>query len=214
MKLGLQGVSVLVASGDTGVRAYPPADGKYGCLGKNHNIFSPMWPSGCPYVTAVGATIIAPGNSPQDPQQVANVPSAEFSSGGGFSNLYPQPSYQKAALKTYFADHNPPFKYYSHIFNSTATIRSGGGAASNGGVYNRIGRGIPDVAAVGFNLSLVFDGFAGNFGGGTSASTPVFAALINRINEKRLAEGKSSVGFLNPTFYSHSDVLTDITIGQ
>ena len=156
--------------------------------------------------------MIAPGNTVHDPEQVANVPIEEFSSGGGFSNLYPQPSYQKAALKTYFADHNPPFKSYSHIFNSTAAVRSG--VATNGGVYNRIGRGIPDVAAVGSNMSLVYDGFEGNIGGGTSASTPLFAALINRINELRLAKGKTTVGFLNPTLYAHSDVLKDITIGQ
>lgn len=46
MKLGLQGVSILYASGDDGV-AGPPweqGDGS-GCIGKNHTVFSPAWPN-------------------------------------------------------------------------------------------------------------------------------------------------------------------------
>lgn len=37
---------------------------------------------------------------------------------------------------------------------------------------------------------------------------------INRINEERLAAGKSVVGFVNPALYAHSDVLNDITQGH
>lgn len=44
MKLGLQGVSVFVSSGDYGVAAYPGDNGRpNGCLGKG-NIFAPDWP--------------------------------------------------------------------------------------------------------------------------------------------------------------------------
>lgn len=49
--------------------------------------------------------------------------------------------------------------------------------------------------------------------GGTSASTPVFAAIINRINEERIAAGKSTVGFVNPTLYAHPGVFNDVTVG-
>ena len=35
--------------------------------------------------------------------------------------------------------------------------------------------------------------------GGTSASAPVFGAILNRINEERIAAGKSTVGFVNHT---------------
>ena len=34
---------------------------------------------------------------------------------------------------------------------------------------------------------------------GTSASTPVVASMITLINDARIAAGKNSVGFLNPT---------------
>lgn len=57
MKLGLQGHSVFLASGDNGVGGPPTfffeADT---CLGPNNTIFNPAWPNNCPYVTNVGAT--------------------------------------------------------------------------------------------------------------------------------------------------------------
>lgn len=34
--------------------------------------------------------------------------------------------------------------------------------------------------------------------GGTSASSPVWGAIITRVNEERIAAGKSTVGFVNP----------------
>lgn len=49
--------------------------------------------------------------------------------------------------------------------------------------------------------------------GGTSASSPVFAAIITRINEERIAVGKGPVGFVNPTLYAHPEMFHDITTG-
>ena len=34
--------------------------------------------------------------------------------------------------------------------------------------------------------------------GGTSASAPIFAAVVAAVNDARLAAGKSPVGFINP----------------
>ncbi len=50
MKLGLQGVSLVFSSGDSGVAS------SWGCLknkGTKHQIFNPNFPSNCPYVTSV-----------------------------------------------------------------------------------------------------------------------------------------------------------------
>jgi len=44
-------------------------------------------------------------------------------------------------------------------------------------------------------------------------SSPAFAAIINRVNEERLAIGKGPVGFINPVLYAHPQVLHDITNG-
>lgn len=101
----------------------------------------------------------------------------------------------------YFRDHNPPYPSYSNLDNQYGK-----------GIYNRIGRGIPDVSAVGDNIVVVNQGFEG-LSGGTSASTPVFAAILNRINEELLQAGKSPIGFANPALYRNPGMLHDITQG-
>lgn len=50
--------------------------------------------------------------------------------------------------------------------------------------------------------------------GGTSAAAPLFAAILNRINEERLAVGKKTVGFVNPTLYANPGIFHDITNGS
>ena len=108
MKLGLQGHSVFFASGDTGVAGAPrPLLGKDRCLGPNNTIFSPAWPNTCPYVTNVGATKVLPNHSVRDPESaVVDLPGhpwrVAYSSGGGFSNIYAQPDYQKHAVTNLF----------------------------------------------------------------------------------------------------------------
>lgn len=89
MKLGLQGVSFLYASGDSGVSSmntfsplksntltknldypteYGGTNGPTGCLGPSGNIFNPTWPGTCPFVTSVGATKVYPGSKVTDAQ--------------------------------------------------------------------------------------------------------------------------------------------------
>ena len=46
------------------------------------------------------------------------------------------------------------------------------------------------------------------------ASAPVFAAMLTLINEKRLLEGKSTVGFVNPALYANPSVFNDIKYGR
>lgn len=219
LKLGLQGVSILFASGDSGVSNYPAPygiDGPTGCLGKNENIFNPTWPNTCPYVTNVGATKVYPGKTVFEPESAVFDPAGfpyatNFSSGGGFSNVYPIPDYQASAVAKFFKDHNPPYPYYSGLV--TDLQQTGiGNLGANGGIYNRIGRGVPDVAANGDNIA-VYVGGEYQLSGGTSASTPIFSAVINRINEERLRCGKSTLGFLNPSLYAHPSMLNDITNG-
>lgn len=107
--------------------------------------------------------------------------SVNYSSGGGFSNVFGVPDYQKSALSTYFKDHDPDHPYYSALapdapnpvdLNITAL------AGNTGGVYNRIGRGIPDVSANGDNIA-VFTGGEFDLSGGTSAATPIFASVVS-----------------------------------
>lgn len=85
--------------------------------------------------------------------------------------------------------------------------------AANGGIYNVGGRGYPDISAVGDNGVIINNGLP-TLIGGTSASASVFAAILNRINEERLAAGKKTVGFVNPTLYANPSVFHDITVGS
>ncbi|KAI9757050.1 MAG: hypothetical protein M4579_003619 [Chaenotheca gracillima] len=193
MKLGLMGVTVLYSSGDYGVagnggQCIDPTTGEFN--DGSSGIFNPSFPSTCPYVTAVGATQVNPGSSVLKPESACE---QVIYSGGGFSNVFPIPSYQSAAVNSYFANHNPP--YGSDRFNNSKTVR-----------------GYPDISANGANYVVAVDGaFSTVYG--TSASSPTVGSIITLLNEARLAIGKKPVGFLNPTIYAHANTLNDITSG-
>lgn len=97
MKLGMQGTSVILASGDSGVAARGTDDGNAdGCLGTGQ-VFNPDFPASCPYLTAVGATLLT-GSAAMDQETAVT----RFPSGGGFSNIYPR--YERPALAVTLLD--------------------------------------------------------------------------------------------------------------
>jgi tripeptidyl-peptidase-1 len=153
-------------------------------------MFNPSFPGTCPYITSVGATQVKPGASVTQPEEAAE---SVIYSGGGFSNVFGMPSYQKQALKTYFAEHKPP--YGPDRYNTSETSR-----------------GLPDVSANGVNYVIAIDG---NFSYvyGTSASSPTFGSVLTLVNAARLDVGKSPIGFINPVLYANPYVLNDITAG-
>lgn len=138
MKLGMQGVSIFMSSGDSGVSGPAGDDNSNGCLGPTGKVFSPDFAASCPYLTAVGATFLPPGASAAEDQEVAVT---RFPSGGGFSNIYKAPSYQTLAVAAYFQTAGTQYKSYS-----TSGSENPFPAANNGGIYNAIGRGYPDVS--------------------------------------------------------------------
>ena len=194
MKLGLQGVTVVISSGDSGVGSYPGDFGyENGCAGPDGTIFYPASDASCPYVLSVGSTEFdAP--KPTGPNCKLNeVATARFSSGGGFSNYFETPDYQKDAVATYFDSVTLNFTGYADPGVNFSTVGDG--------VYKLGGRGYPDVAAIGDRFVIRAGGTWGRIGG-TSLSAPVWAAILTRINEERIAAGKSTVGFVNPTLVS------------
>ncbi|KAI9717485.1 MAG: hypothetical protein M1828_007185 [Chrysothrix sp. TS-e1954] len=210
MKLGMQGVSVIVSSSDYGVAGSPGSPTPNGCLGphggdnnnKSGTVFAPDFPAGCPYITSIGSTFLPPG---ADVNADAEVATTRFASGGGFSNVFAPASYQTSAVNGYLTKFPPPYMSYS----TTNDNKIG----ANGGIFNAGGRGYPDFAAVGDNV-LIYNEGSPILIGGTSASSPAFAALLTRINEARLGAGKSTIGFVNPTLYANPQVLHDITVGN
>ncbi|MCJ1462751.1 vesicle formation at the endoplasmic reticulum [Pseudocyphellaria aurata] len=161
-QLGARGVSVLFSSGDTGVSSACQTND-----GTNTTRFLPVFPAACPFVTAVGGTYRV------QPERAISF------SAGGFSDIFPRPAYQEAAVTEYLRNLGDTWK----------------------GLYNPAGRGFPDVAAQSYNFTIIDGGREGR-AGGTSASAPVFAGIVSLLNGARISSGRPPLGFLNPFIYS------------
>ncbi|KAL4804048.1 peptidase S8/S53 domain-containing protein [Aspergillus unguis] len=173
-QLGSRGVSVLFSSGDSGVGAACQTND-----GKNTTHFPPQFPASCPWVTAVGGTN---GTAPE---------AGVYFSSGGFSDYWPRPAYQDAAVEEYLEILGDKQSQY----------------------YNRSGRAFPDVAAQAQNFAVVDQGRVGLFDG-TSCSAPVFSGVVALLNDVRFKAGKPSLGFLNPWLYKTGvEGLNDIVDG-
>lgn len=181
-QLGLRGVSVLVASGDSGLGP--------SCETNNDSTpdprFTPTFPSSCPYITSVGGT------------QAVFPEIAWNASGGGFSDYFAQPEYQKAWISEYLSNQVAPqsLDYLDQYFNPR-------------------GRAYPDIAAHALHPYIsIFNNEAPSQSGGTSAAAPIVGAMIGLLNDIRIGQGKPTLGFLNPWLYSSGfQSLADIVEG-
>ncbi|KAH9025026.1 subtilisin-like protein [Lactarius pseudohatsudake] len=99
-------------------------------------------------------------------------------SGGGFSEYFPRPGYQQQAVSTFLNNLGPKYS----------------------GLYNPLGRAVPDIAAQAKDIPYFYKGGEDIFEG-TSCSTPIVAGIISLLNDLRLSQGKSPLGFLNPWLY-------------
>lgn len=154
--------------------------------GKNTSTFLPSFPDGCPYVTSVGAT------KNFNPEVAAFDPRNNFASGGGFSNYFPRPAYQNTVVPGYISSLGTQFS----------------------GLYNKTGRGYPDIAAQGQRFVTIWNGTVVLLDG-TSASTPTAAGVLTLVNDALIAAGKSPLGFLNPALYGGLyKAFTDVTSGS
>jgi len=177
-KFGLRGMTVFVASGDSGVyNRIPFENGK----------FHPSFPACVPAVTAVGSTELNADGSET---------TAVSFSGGGFtpSNYFVRANasqWQDVAVNAYLNSKVafPPRKY-----------------------WDRNGRGIPDVSAVGVDYAVFTQGHKQGVSG-TSASTPAVAGIFGLLNDQRLAKGMPPLGFVNPFIYANPHAFRDIKLG-
>lgn len=183
-QLGARGVTILVGSGDEGVGR----DGK--CFSNDESrreTFLPKFPASCPYVTAVGSTRYF------EPEIVGFDARDGFVSGGGFSNYFARPNYQRKLVTAYLENHV---------------------GEQHKGLYNVAGRGMPDVSAMGYHFPVVWNG-AAHLIDGTSASAPTVAGIVALTNDALIADGKPPLGFLNPWLYLHTnEAFTDIVHGS
>ena len=168
MKFGISGRTVLFASGDSGVE----------CKFKGGKlVYTPNWPASSPYVTTVGGT--------------ASKTEVWSSSGGGFSNYFGMPDYQKEVVEAYIAKIGENKK------------------------FNRSGRAYPDVSAFSVDFVIIDDG--GETGvDGTSCAAPTFAGIVSSLNDVRLNKGLKTLGFMNPLLYQtlKGQGFNDVTEGS
>ncbi|KAJ7092304.1 family S53 protease [Mycena belliarum] len=113
-------------------------------------------------------------------------------SGGGFSNVFPTPDFQAGDVAAYIASIGDQYA----------------------GLYNRSGRGLPDMAAQAENVEIAWQGSFWLVDG-TSCASPIFASMVAVVNDRLIAAGKPVLGFLNPFLYSPAGraAFTDITSG-
>jgi hypothetical protein len=81
-------------------------------------------------------------------------------------------------------------------------------------------RNIPDVALTADNVFVIADNGELYLVGGTSCATPLWAGFIALVNQQATADGKPTVGFINPAIYaigkgaSYTTCFHDITTGN
>lgn len=199
--LGSRGVTLLFASGDNGVGNDGDCNSNDG---KDTPTFLPAFPDGCPYVTSVG------GTKNFNPEVAAWDPRNKFASGGGFSNYFPMPDYQKAVVT----------EYITNMKGNYSTM------------YNASGRAYPDLAASSQGYSIQWNNRTISLDGTSvshdqhsiaqpaanlksQASTPTVAGIIALLNDYLLANNKTTLGFMNPWLYKVGwQAFNDITSGS
>ncbi|KAH8979692.1 subtilisin-like protein [Lactarius akahatsu] len=113
-------------------------------------------------------------------------------SGGGFSDIFQRPEYQQQAVSTFLDN-------LGHQYS---------------GLYNPLGRGIPDISAQARRIPIFHKGEE-DILKGTSCSAPIVSGIISLLNDYRLSQGKPPLGFLNPWLYGGGlNGLNDIVSGS
>ena len=176
--MAAQGQTFCNASGDSGAFTTGP--------GSSNGVDNPSLynaPSSTPYITQVGGTFLAMSGTAQswNSEQVWDVgvdaTGDHFdnsASSGGVSSYYSIPTWQ----------------------TNLSHLPAWGGSTRF--------RNIPDVAACADHIYEVLGGRAtpDDYGGGTSASAPLWAGFMALVNQQLAAQGNPSAGFINPTLYA------------
>ncbi len=185
------GISVLAASGDAG---------SSGCMAKAGpvHLLAVSYPASSPFVTGVGGTNVALNAANQIAAQTVwnDAPVVLLAGGGGLSDLFRRPSYQKGFVAPHrravpdvsmLADVAPGYDIYCTARGNCVNAQASG----------------PWVAV-----------------GGTSAAAPLLAGGLALVDETLRQHGKQNLGLANPLLYkldrgySAAGVFSDVTTGD
>ncbi|MHB1885471.1 MAG: protease pro-enzyme activation domain-containing protein, partial [Acidimicrobiales bacterium] len=187
-----QGQSVVAASGDAGSE-----DCSSATLAVDD-------PSSQPFVTGVGGTSITALGPPPVQKVWNDKASGGGATGGGISQVWTMPSYQSGAPASL------------DVVNPNS---SGTPCSAAAGSYCRE---VPDVSANADPYSGYVFYYKGSWGGvgGTSAASPLWAALFALADGDSACRATGAVGFANPALYriaggpGYSEAFADITVGN
>lgn len=184
MKAGSAGITVTFSSGDNGVGGNGESSCSRGFYG--------LWPASCPYITSVGGTEFN-ANGDEVVANFKQYASQIKSPGGGYSEHFSAPSYNKNVTTAYAKSLD------------SATQRK----------FNANNRGFPDISLVSVQFQTYVGGRMENVLG-TSASSPTVASLMGILNDYRHSKGQPNLGFINPLLYSGKvdAALRDVTSGS
>jgi len=221
VQANLAGMTIVSSSGDNG------ANGNFNngqCRAANSSTttpgYFPYYPSTSMYCLAVGATN-GPELLPPVPE-IAGMSNNAYSiagigitTGGGFSQFNNLPSWQASQVKSYFANLQGPNSYPIRGFgmNDMTLLQPGATKISVAGSTFNIGRGFPDISALGQGSAVI--GGRMDVISGTSMSAPIIAGVIQLINSARASVGKGPVGWVHPALYAApTSAFKDVTLGD
>jgi subtilase family serine protease len=186
-----------------------------------------------PYVTAVGGTTLAVGASDNYEwetywgEQTATLSdgrwgtvSADGGGGGGVTQYYSEPTWQKGVVPNALADYWQTYKPQSSSDDAAVSACTAGENPSADSCAVYPGRVLPDVSMLadpntGFQMGLTMDdsvysdpdaialptdtdAFAQFRIGGTSLASPLFAGMMALVDQANI----KPIGFADPTLYS------------
>jgi len=212
-----QGQSVFAAGGD---------DGSDDCAESGSTQVVPYLsvddPESQPYVTSVGGTTFTSITEPPG-EAVWNDGSEWGGGGGGISDTWAEPSWQADSTVTGIADAAGTGQQpCSDDPEGTATEFNLAGFPTtlSSGTPCRL---VPDVTALADEFTGITTFYSGSWStvGGTSSSTPLWAAMTAEMNASSFCSG-TTLGFVSPLLYDvasaspsdYADAFNDITVGN
>ncbi len=163
-------------------------EGAYGLKEPGRLICHVDAPANCPHAVAAGGThlVLAEDGLIQEETGWTDT-NHNGASGGGISQVFAVPSYQTEIV---------------------LPVKSG----------YQVGRGVPDLSANAdpdTGYCVFFQG-APTVVGGTSAASPLWAAILARLNQARSIAGKGAIGYLHPSLYplGATAAFRSITVGN
>ena len=203
-----QGQTIFSAAGDEGSDdcnafelANPPA---------GQPIISTDDPTSQPYVVGVGGTTIDNASTQPPQERVWNDGNTWGGGGGGISQSWTMPSWQRAArVPGVVLPGSAPYKNAAKILSANG-FPSTFCAIVAGATTSTPCRLTPDVAAQGDEFTGAVTVFTAPFGwttfGGTSSSAPLWAGMLADVNASATCRAQSStadgVGFVSPLLYA------------